>query len=207
VARLLREESALRAVKGFPHRNVSWALSSNGRGLTCRASLPQEGGPRCTRCLYRQAILPAHPAYPGRPRGRPGHCPTTFHDDGQVQADAAAGPARPVPASSARLRLGQTTSRHGYRAGDHADSGRPRGVAARRIGALDELTRFAHTDAERPDSGRRMARCPDAQLDTGHRTLDAHTGHWTPVAWTSHAWTLDAHTGHWTPDAAEDRTG
>jgi hypothetical protein len=28
-------------------------------------------------------------------------------------------------------------------------------------------------DAERPDSGRPMPRCPDAQLDTGHRTPDA----------------------------------
>jgi hypothetical protein len=209
VARLLREESALRAVKGFPHRNVSWALSSNGRGVTCRASLPQQGGLRCTRCLYRQAILPAHPAYPGWPRGRPGHCPTTFHDDGQVQADAAVGPARPAPASSVRLRLGQTTAGRGYRAGDHADPGRPR------LGcSLDRrLTNSPGSDtagAERPDSGRRMPRCPDAQLDTGHRTpnthtgrrtpgrLDAHTGHWTPVAWTSHTrghWTLTPDTG------------
>jgi hypothetical protein len=68
-------------------------------------------------------------------------------------------------------------------------------------------------DAERPDSGCRIPRCPDAQLDTGHRTpdahtgqrtpgrLDAHTGHWTPVAWTSPAWTLDAYTGQRTPDS------
>ena len=65
-------------------------------------------------------------------------------------------------------------------------------------------------DAHRPDSGRRMPRCPDAQLDTGHRAPTPDSGHPDAGRWSrgaSHAWTLDAHTGHWTPDAAEDRTG
>jgi hypothetical protein len=44
---------------------------------------------------------PAHPADPGRPRARPSHDPTTAHDDGQVQADPSAGPARPAPGSTA----------------------------------------------------------------------------------------------------------
>jgi hypothetical protein len=144
-----------------------------------------------------------------RPRGRPGHCPTTFHDDGQVQADAAAGPARPAPASSARLRLGTTTSCHGYRAGDHADPGRPRAAAARRIGALDELTRFGHSrrgNARMADAG-----CPDARTPTGHRTPDAWTpipdsGHpdvWTPTPDTGHRSRGHRRRGHWTltPDA------
>jgi hypothetical protein len=47
-------------------------------------------------------------------------------------------------------------------------------------------------DAERPDSGRRMPRCPDAQLDTGRRTPTPDSGH------------LDAHTGHWTPHRSRD---
>src|SRR5215217_4313776 len=53
-------------------------------GVTCRASLPQEGGPRCTPCLYRQAILG---------RIRPilvSHAvdlatATTSHDDGRAK--------------------------------------------------------------------------------------------------------------------------
>jgi len=62
--------------------------------------------------------------------------------------------------------------------GDHADSGRPRRVAARRIGALDELIRFGHSrrgNARIADAG-----CPDAGRPTGHRTPDAHTGQRTP---------------------------
>jgi hypothetical protein len=85
--------------------------------------------------------------------------------------------------------------------GDHADSGRPGRVAARRIGVLDELTRFGHSrrgNARMADAGCPDARTPNWTPDTGHpdtRTpgrLDAHTGHWTPVAWTSHT------RGHWT---------
>jgi hypothetical protein len=181
---------------------------------------------------HRKADLAAHVASTDRrssPRNRlllfgqavePGHYPTTFYDDGQVQADAAVGPARPAPASSVRLRLGLTTAGRGYRAGDHADSGRPRRVAARCIGALDELTRFGHSrrgNARIADAGCPDARTPNWTPDTGRRTPTPDSGHpdaLTPttdtghrVAWTSHAWTLDAHTGHWTPDAAEDRTG
>jgi hypothetical protein len=115
---------------------------------------------------------------------------------------------------------GLTTAGRGYRAGDHADSGRPRRVAARCIGALDELTRFGHSrrgNARIADAGCPDARTPNWTPDTGRRTPTPDSGHpdaLTPttdtghrVAWTSHAWTLDAHTGHWTPDAAEDRTG
>jgi hypothetical protein len=73
-------------------------------------SLPQEAS-LAARRLPPTNDPRVHPAYPGRPRGRAGHCPTTSHDDGQVQTDASAGPAPPAPASSTRLRLRQTTSR------------------------------------------------------------------------------------------------
>ena len=92
-------------------------------------------------------------------------------------------------------------------------------VAARRIGALDELTRFGHSRRGTPDSGRPMPRCPDAQLDTGHRTPDAgrlhrtadtrtpgsHRTHWTPDTGRVDSARVDTgpHTGHWTSDAAE----
>jgi hypothetical protein len=109
-------------------------------------------------------LRPAMPQV-GEPRRIPGSLPTSVpgatgsswsagrsspaagrgSPDDHGQADAFVGPARPAPASSVRLRLGQTTAGRGYRAGDHADSGRPGRVAARRIGALDELTRFGHS--------------------------------------------------------------
>src|SRR5215218_10012906 len=78
-------------------------------GVTCRASLPQEGGPRCTPCLYRQAILG---------RIRPvlvSHAvdlatATTSHDDGQAK------PTSPLAQHSLRqlerqVPTRQTTSR------------------------------------------------------------------------------------------------
>jgi hypothetical protein len=140
--------------------------------------------------------------------------PNHFHDDGQVQADAAAGPStayasfeRQAPTRADDQPVMDTVQ---------ATTPTPAVLAVWLLAASAHLTNSPGSDtadAERPDSGRRM---PNWTPDAGHRTpdagqrtpggLDAHTGHWTPVAWTSHAWTLDAHTGHWTPDAAEDRT-
>src|SRR5215218_5756548 len=70
---------------------------------------PAAGGELAAHRLPPTNHPRVHPAYPGRPRSRAGHCPTTS-DDGQVQTDASAGPAPPAPASSTRLRLRQTTS-------------------------------------------------------------------------------------------------
>jgi hypothetical protein len=102
--------------------------------------------------------------------------------------------------------------------GDDADSGRPRRVAARRIGALDELTRFGHSrrgNARLADAGCPDARPPNWTPDTGrpHRTADTRSrgrrsrghrsrGHRTPDTGrrtpdTGHR-TQD--TGHRTPD-------
>jgi hypothetical protein len=117
----------------------------------------------------------AQPAHPGRPGGRGWPLPEHSHDDGQVQADASTGPARPAPASSARLRRGQTTSRSWTPRGDHADSGRPRRVAAHRTAARYELPVRTQRTRECTDTGR-----PHRTPDTGHRTPD--TGH--PDTWT-----------------------
>jgi hypothetical protein len=65
-------------------------------------SLAQEGEPRCAPRLLPTGDPRAHPAYPGRP-AVDWPLPNQFHDDGQVRADASAGPARPAPASSAML--------------------------------------------------------------------------------------------------------
>ena len=125
--------------------------------------------------------------------------PTTSPRHGQVQADTSAGPARPAPASSARLRLGQTTSRSWTQ---RATTPTPTISTVRRpaIAALPDLASARH-------SGRRNARIPDAH--TGHRTReagqrtpersDARTGHRTPVA--GQASVDTGRTGHWTPDA------
>jgi hypothetical protein len=154
-------------------------------------------------CRRRRTSLPtgtlpagdpgAHPAYPGRPRGPPGHCPTTSQDDGQVQADASAGPAQPAPASSAGSDSGRPRAGRGR-------GGRPRRPRPSQPcgglppAALPDLTSVGH-------SGRatHRHRRPHRTADTGtlrrpHRTLD--TGHMD-----SQAWTLVARTGHRTPDA------
>jgi hypothetical protein len=202
----LSEQATQRPSHGRPHagdhvpHGLRAAIAAGGR-TSPRTRLPTD-----ERSLRNRLLLVGQAVEPGR-------WPRPLYDHGQ--ADASVGPARPRPALSVRLRLGRRPAGRGYRAGDHADSGRPRRVAARRIGALDELTRFGQQTRERCDSGRRMPRCPDAQLDTGRRTPTPDRGHpdaWTPgrrtpVAWTPQAWTLDAHAGHWTPDAAEDRTG
>lgn len=101
----------------------------------------------------------AHPAYPGQPRGRASHCPTTSHDDGHVQADASCDPTRPIPASIARFRPGRRRTGRGY-------TGRP--WRPRPAATLHDLTPVGH-------SGRGNARTPDAHTGHGHRT---------PVAWT-----------------------
>jgi hypothetical protein len=133
----------------------------------------------------------AHPAYHGRPRGRPRHCPTTFHDDGQVQADASAGLARPAPASIPRFRPGQTRSRSWTW---RATTPTPAIPAMRLPAPPPPSTTSLRSDTA--DAGTHGHRTPDTwTLRRPHRTVD--TGRVD-----RHAWTLDARTGHWT--LAED---
>ena len=160
---------------------------------------------------YRRAV-PAQPAPPGRPGGRAW----------PLAEDLPTTTAKPTP----------PLAQHGLRQlrAPGSDSGRrqpvvdtvrattptPAILAVWLLAASARLTNSPGSDtadAERPDSGRPMPRCPDAQLDTGHRTRPTpDSGH--PDAWTPHR-TLDTgrvdtarvdtgpHTGHWTSDAAE----
>jgi hypothetical protein len=84
------------------------------------------------------------------------------------------------------LWLGQMVEPFADTAG-RPDPGPPGRVAARRSDALHDVTGADTADAERADT------------DAGHRT--STPGQWTADAWTSHARTLDGHTGHRTPDA------
>jgi hypothetical protein len=121
---------------------------------------------------------PAHPANPGRPRARPSHDPTTAHD-GQVQADPSTGPARPAPASTARLRPGPTTN---WPWTPQATTPTP-AIPAMRLPAHRHLSTTSRPDTV--DAETHGHRTPT--LDTGHRTSgrpDTHTGHRTAAAWT-----------------------
>jgi hypothetical protein len=165
---------------------------------------------RRRRARYTPGSLPTndprvHPAYPGRPRGRAGHCPTTSHDDGQVHTDASAGPAPPAPASSTRLPLRQTTSRAWtQRATTPTRPSQPYGCLP--TATLQDLTSAGHSgrgNAQTPDSGRRTA-------DTGQRTPDSgHLDAQTPAPDTGHRSrgqaSVDTGRSHRTPDT-EHRT-
>jgi hypothetical protein len=167
-------------------------------GVTCRASLPQEGGPRCTPCLYRQAILG---------RIRPilvSHAvdlatATTSHDDGRAK------PTSPLAQHSLRqlerqAPTRQTTSRSWTR-GATTPTRWAQPCGGLPTAALPNLTSTGHRgrgDARTADAHRG----PDAEhrrpASGQHRTLD--TGRVD-----RQAWTLVARTGHWTPDAGRGR--
>jgi hypothetical protein len=163
-------------------------------------SLPQEASLAAHR-LPPTNDPRVHPAYPGRPRGRAGHCPTTSR--------RRPGPNRRLgwPSSACasfetRRRLRQTTSRSWTQ---RATTPTP-AIPAIRLpahAALQDLTSAGH-------SARGNAQTPDA--DTGRRTAapgrsDARTGHWTAVPWTGKRghWSLAPDAGHWTLDAGRGR--
>src|SRR5215207_4286075 len=170
-------------------------------------SLPQEASLAAHR-LPPTNDPRAHPAYPGRPRGRAGHCPTPPDDDGQVHTDASAGPAPPAPASSTRLRPRADHEPGMDAAGDHADPGHPSRTAACPTAAPQDLTPAGPADAAThrhrtptPDAGQRTP-------DSGH--LDAHT----PAPDTGHRSrgqaSVDTGRSHRTPDTGRwprTRTG
>jgi hypothetical protein len=170
-----------------------WALPCK----TCRTIRPPHADQPAQKASLAAHRLPptnhprGHPASPGRPRGRAGHCPTTSHDDGQVQTDASAGPAPPAPASSTRRRLRPTTSRSWTQ---RATTPTP---------AIPAIRRPAHRRSPRPHSGRTQR--TRQRTDTGRRTADTWTlrrPHRTPDIgpMDRQAWTLVARTGHRTPD-------
>jgi hypothetical protein len=154
----------------------SWAGSEQWCRCHVPRSLPQEANLAAHPAPYRRTIL-ARGCVLSATRS-PCHCPTTSHDDGQVQTDTSAGPAQPAPASSARLRLGQTTSRSWTQ---RATTPTPAIPAVRRPAPPPRCMTSLRPDTA--DAGTHGHRTPD----TGHRTpgrSDARTGHWTPVAWT-----------------------
>src|SRR5215203_3677085 len=150
-------------------------------GVTCRASLPQEGGPRCTPCLYRQAILG---------RIRPilvSHAvdlatATTSHDDGRAK------PTSPLAQHSLRqlerqVPTRQTTNRSWTQGaitptrpaqpcGGLPTAALPNLTSTGHRGRGDARTADAHrgSDAEhrRPASGHLDAQT--SAPDTGHRS-------------------------------------
>jgi hypothetical protein len=168
---------------------------------TCRTIRPPhadqpaaEGKPRCAPAPTTNDPR-VHPAYPGRPRGRAGHRPPPPNDDGQVQTDASADPAPPAPASSARRRLSQTTSRAWTQPATTPTPAIPAiRLPAHRRAPRPHFGRTQRTRTHRhrtPDSGHLDAQTPapdtgqrshgQASVDTGrsHRTPD--TGHRTPA--------------------------
>ena len=173
---------------------------------TCRAirpphaDQPAAGGELAAHRLPPTNDPRVHPAYPGRPRGRAGHCPTTSHDDGQVQTDASAGPSTTCASFDHEARPRQTTS---WAWTKRATTPTP-AIPAVQLPAPPPRSRTS-LRPDTADAATHKHRTPTPA--TGQRTPDSDTWtlrrpHWTldlgPVD--RQAWTLVAHTGHRTPD-------
>ena len=173
VAVQLRRLAAARRLGPGPHTMTT----QRSRRLAAHPGSPPTGDPR------------AHPANPGRPRGRPSHCPTTSHDDGQVQSDPSADPAdlrQPRPPGSDP----EADELAVDRAGDHADAGHPSHAAA----CPPPPSTTSRPDTG--DAGTHGHRTPT--LETRHRTSgrsDARTGHRTAARGQASVM-LDTHTRH-----------
>jgi hypothetical protein len=173
-------------------------------GVTCRASLPQEGGPRCTPCLYRQAILG---------RIRPilvSHAvdlatATTSHDDGRAK------PTSPLAQHSLRQLERQASTRKttswSWTRGATTPTRPAQPCGGLPTAVLPNLTSAGHR-------GRGNARTADAHRgpDAEHRRpASGHLDALTSAPDTDNgrvdrqAWTLVARTGRWTPDAGRGR--
>jgi hypothetical protein len=166
----------------------SWASSEQWSRCHVPSSLPQEANLAAHPAPYRRTILARGCVLSATQSTWP--LPNHPHDDGQVQTDTSAGPAQPAPASSARLRLGQTTSRSWTQ---RATTPTPAIPAVRRPAPPPRCMTSLRPDTA--DAGTHGHRTPDTwTLRRPHRTLDTDRVD-------RHAWTLVARTGHWTPDA------
>jgi hypothetical protein len=166
---------------------------------TCRAIRPPHadqpapgGEPRCAPAPPTNDPG-VHPACPGRPRGRAGHCPTTSHDDGQIQTDASAGPAPPAPASRRGADSGRPRAGHGR-------SGRPR-----RPRPSQPYGCLPHRRAPGPHFGRTQRTRQRTNTGRPHRTPDSgHLDAQTPAPDTGHRSrgqaSVDTGRSHRTPD-------
>jgi hypothetical protein len=139
----------------------------------------------------RRAILARIPPLPGRPPGRPGPLPNHRPQRRPSRSRPAAGSARPVPASRARLQP----------RADDAPSWTRRAITP--TPAIPAVRLPA--PPPRPTTS-----FPSDTTDAGGRTLDTWTlrrPHRTPVTWTGPAGqrTLAPDTGHRTPDTGQER--
>jgi hypothetical protein len=116
----------------------------------------------------------ARPASPGRPHGRPGHCTTTSHDDGQVQADASAGPARAYASFERQAPPWADDEPVVDTAGNHTDPGHPSRAAA--CPPPRSTTSFRSDTADAGTHGQRTPAPDTGHRSRGHWTLDAGRG-------------------------------
>jgi hypothetical protein len=140
----------------------------------------------CASSLSRSATRSTWPIAHHLPRRRPS------------PSRPSAGPARPAPASNARLQPRAEDALSWTRRATTPTPGHPSHAAAGLHHARD-LIPIGH-------SGRRNPRTPDAgrwRPDSGH--LDAQTPAPDTGRVDRHVWTLDARIGHWTPAARHQR--
>jgi hypothetical protein len=136
------------------------------------------------------------PASPGRPPGRPDPLLTTSHDDDQVQSRPSAGPARPAPASNARLQPRADDAPSWTRRATRPTPGHPSHAAA---GLHQPATSLPLDTADAATHGHRTLEA--GQWTPGRSDARTGTGHWTgPV---DHR-TLASDTGHQMPDTNAD---
>jgi hypothetical protein len=172
-------------------------------------SLPQEASLAAHR-LPPTNDPRVHPAYPGRPRGRPGHCPTTPTTTAKSKPKPPLAQHRPRQLRAPGSRLRQTTSRSWTQP---ATTPTP-AIPAVRLPAPPPCSRTS-LRPDTADAATHRHRTPTPDADTGRRTADTWTlrrPHRTldigPVD--RQAWTLLARTGHRTPDTGHwprTRTG
>jgi hypothetical protein len=167
-----RRLAATKRLGPGPHTTTT----QRSRHLAAHPGSPPTGDPR------------AHPANPGRPRGRPRHCPTTAYNDGQVQATLRR-PNRPAPPSTARFRPGSRRTGRGHRRRPRRPRGHPSHAATCPPPPLHHLPaghsgRGGRGNPRTPDTGHLSAQTPAP--DTGQRPrgqarvlLDTRTRHWT----------------------------
>jgi hypothetical protein len=151
--------------KASHHDHPAWSPPPAGRRAILRAS-----------SLFRSTTRSKRPLPHHRPR----------------RSRPSTGPARPAPASSARLQPRADDAPSWTRRATMPTPGHPSRTTACPTATLHDLIPVGH-------SGRWKARTPDVHPGRRGRTLDTWTlrhPHRTPISWTGTRWTLSAPTGH-----------
>jgi hypothetical protein len=162
------------------------------------ADQPAAGGKLAAHRLPPTNDPRVHPASPGRPRGRAGHCPTTSRRRRPGPHPNLGWPSSACASFETRRRLRQTTSRSGTQ---RATTPTP-AIPAIRLPAPPPRSRTSlRPDTAHAATHRHRTPTPDAGRRTPGRS-DARTGHWTAVPWTGKRghWSLAPDTRHRTPD-------